>query len=35
MYVNRKMRPVRTIPGKRGGRRKENERGGEVNYNIL
>jgi hypothetical protein len=31
MYENRKMRPVETIPGKRGGRIKENDGGSEFN----
>jgi hypothetical protein len=35
MYVNGKMRPVETIPGMRGGRIKENDGGGEFNYDIL
>jgi hypothetical protein len=35
MYVNGKMRPVETISGVGGGRIKENDRGGEFNYDIL
>jgi hypothetical protein len=35
MYVNGKMRPVVTVPGMRGGRIKENDGGGEFNYDIL
>jgi hypothetical protein len=34
MYVNGKVRPVETIPGM-GGRIKENDGGGEFNYDIL
>jgi hypothetical protein len=34
MYENRKMRPVETIP-KLGRETKQNDRGGEFNYNIL
>jgi hypothetical protein len=33
-YVNGKMRPVVTIPGM-GGEIKENDGGGEFNYDIL
>jgi hypothetical protein len=33
MYVNRKMRPVETIPEM--GRKKENDGGDEFNYDIL
>jgi hypothetical protein len=35
MYENGTMRPVETIPGMGGGRIKENEGGGEFNYDIL
>jgi hypothetical protein len=35
MYVNGKIRPVETIPGTGGVGIKENNRGGEFNYNIL
>jgi hypothetical protein len=35
MYVNGKMRPIETIPGIEGGRIKENDGGGEFNYDIL
>jgi hypothetical protein len=34
MYENGKMKPVKTIPGIR-WRVKENDRGGELNYDIL
>jgi hypothetical protein len=34
MYVNGKMRPVETIPGM-GGRRKKENGGGEFKYDIL
>jgi hypothetical protein len=34
MYENGKMRPVETIPGMGGGRIKENDGGGEFNYDI-
>jgi hypothetical protein len=34
MYVNGKMRPVETIPGTVEGDIKENDRGGEFNYEI-
>jgi hypothetical protein len=30
-----KMRPIETIPGTRGGEIKENDGGGEFNYDIL
>jgi hypothetical protein len=35
MYENGKTRPVETIPRVGGGRIKENDGGGEVNYDIL
>jgi hypothetical protein len=35
MYVNGKMRPVETILGMGGGEIKENDGGGEFNYDIL
>jgi hypothetical protein len=35
MYVNKKGRPVETIPGMRGGRIKEKEGGDEFSYDIL
>jgi hypothetical protein len=35
MCVNRKMRPVDTIPGMEGGRIKENGGGGEFKYDIF
>jgi hypothetical protein len=35
VFVNGKMRHVETIQGMRGGVRKENDGGGEFNYNIL
>jgi hypothetical protein len=35
MYVNGKMRPVELIPGMGGGEIKENDGGGEFNYDIL
>jgi hypothetical protein len=35
MYVNGKMRPVKTIPGMRGDGIKENDGGGEFKYDIL
>jgi hypothetical protein len=35
MYVDGRMRPVETIPGMWGRRIKENDGGGEFNYNIL
>jgi hypothetical protein len=35
MYENGKMRTVETITGIGGGRIKENDGGGELNYNIL
>jgi hypothetical protein len=35
MYENGKMRPVKTIPGMGGGGIKENDGGGEFNYDIL
>jgi hypothetical protein len=34
LYANGKMRPVETIPGMRREGIKENERGGEFNYDI-
>jgi hypothetical protein len=34
MSENRKMRPVEIIPGRGGGRIKENDRGSEFNYDI-
>jgi hypothetical protein len=34
MHENGKMRHVNTIPGMEGGEIKENERGGESNYDI-
>jgi hypothetical protein len=35
MYVNGKVRPVKTNPGVRGGEIKENDGKGESNYDIL
>jgi hypothetical protein len=35
MYKNEKMRPVETIPGTGISRKKENDGGGEFNYDIL
>jgi hypothetical protein len=35
MYVNGKMRPVETIPGMEGEGIKENDGGGEFNYDIF
>jgi hypothetical protein len=35
MYVNGKMRPVKTIPGIEGGMIKENDGGGEFKYDIF
>jgi hypothetical protein len=35
VYENGKMRPVETIPGMGGGRIKENDGGGEFNYDIF
>jgi hypothetical protein len=35
MYENGKMRPVETIPGMGEERIKENDGGGEFNYDIL
>jgi hypothetical protein len=35
MYVTGKMRPVETIPGMREQGIKENDGGGEFNYDIL
>jgi hypothetical protein len=35
MYENGKMRPFETISGTEGGKIKENDRGGEFNYDIL
>jgi hypothetical protein len=35
MCVNGKMRAVKTIPGMAGGRVKENDGGGEFNYDIF
>jgi hypothetical protein len=35
MYVNEKMRPVGTIPETGGEKIKENDGGGEFNYDIL
>jgi hypothetical protein len=35
MYGNGKMRTVETIPGMGEGRIKENDGGGEFNYDIL
>jgi hypothetical protein len=35
MYENGKMRYTETIPGLGGGEIKENDRGGEFNYNVL
>jgi hypothetical protein len=35
MYGNGKMRPVETIPRIGGGRIRENDGGGEFNYDIL
>jgi hypothetical protein len=32
IYVSGKMRPVETIPGLGGGGKKENDGGGEFNY---
>jgi hypothetical protein len=34
MHENGKMRPVETIPGMGGGRIKENDGGGEFNYDL-
>jgi hypothetical protein len=34
MYVNGKLRPVETIPGMEVGDIKENDGGGEFNYDI-
>jgi hypothetical protein len=35
MYVNRKIRPVKTIPGMEGRRIKDNDWGGEFKYNMF
>jgi hypothetical protein len=35
VYENGRMRSVETIPEMRGGRIKENDGGGEFNYDIL
>jgi hypothetical protein len=35
MYENGKMRPVETVPGSWAGRIKENDGGGEFNYDIF
>jgi hypothetical protein len=35
MYENGKMRPVEAIPGTEGGGIKENDAGGEFDYDIL
>jgi hypothetical protein len=35
MHENGKMRPVETVSGMDGGRIKENDGGGEFNYDIL
>jgi hypothetical protein len=35
MYINGKMRPVETVPGVGMGRVKQNDGGGEFNYDIL
>jgi hypothetical protein len=35
MCANGKVRPVETIPGMEGGRIKENDGGGEFNYDTL
>jgi hypothetical protein len=35
MYENGKMRPAETIPGTGGGGTKENDGGGEFNYDKL
>jgi hypothetical protein len=35
MYENGKMRPIETIPGMGGGRIKENDGKGELNYDTL
>jgi hypothetical protein len=35
MYVNGKITPVETIPGMVGGRIKENDGGGEFQYDIF
>jgi hypothetical protein len=35
MYENGKMRPVETIPGMGSRQIKENDAGGEFNYDIL
>jgi hypothetical protein len=35
MHVNGKMRPVETIQGMRGREIKENDGGGELNYDVL
>jgi hypothetical protein len=34
MYENGKMRPAETVPGLEGGEIKENDGGGEFNYDI-
>jgi hypothetical protein len=35
MYINRKMRPVETVPGMVGGGIKENNGGGEFKYGTF
>jgi hypothetical protein len=35
MYENGKMRPIETVPGRGGREIKENDGGGEFNYDIL
>jgi hypothetical protein len=35
MYENGKMRPIETIPEMEGGEIKENDGGGEFNYDTL
>jgi hypothetical protein len=35
MYVNGKMRPVKTITGMEGGGMKDDDGGGEFNYDIF
>jgi hypothetical protein len=35
MYENGKMTPIETIPGMGEGKEKENDRGGEFNFDIL
>jgi hypothetical protein len=35
MYINRKMKPVETVPGIGEGVLKEDDRGGECKYDIF